>query len=302
MPNRIQLLNIASNATESFRSLVSGTESALANFGWINTNASGTINFNTVNPPTATNQSRGYSVWRLNDEFQNIAPVFIKIEYGTGSMNTVANPAIWMTVGKVHDGSGSLYQTGKRWQVWGGNYISNPITPVLSSGGPGWGWVCYSPGVGVGNTFMFNVERGRDRNGNINPDIVAYYGISAAANIGDFSYLGRMATGTLPPAKYELSSGIQFPIYLPDDSSGVNITNGLSISNAPVAMFAMNGEKNGAPLTNVLFIKRYMTDSTSDLLSLNPYNIPYQYINAGSGIWLNQILSLNETSMILRWE
>lgn len=45
-------------------------------------------------------------VWAFSDALQATAPVFIKFEYGT--LNTATAPAIWMTVGSGHDGSGTL--------------------------------------------------------------------------------------------------------------------------------------------------------------------------------------------------
>lgn len=53
-----------------------------------------------------TNTVVSFEVWAFSDSLQATAPVYIKFEYGT--LGSAANPAIWMTVGSGHDGSGTL--------------------------------------------------------------------------------------------------------------------------------------------------------------------------------------------------
>lgn len=99
-------------ATSSFREFVSGTIAGIESVGLINTYASGTINTGTVLPPNNTSQYRGYAVFRFADSLQSQSPVFIKIEFGSGL--AVARAALAFEVGKIHNGSGTLFQASTR--------------------------------------------------------------------------------------------------------------------------------------------------------------------------------------------
>lgn len=73
---------------------------------WVDTAATGTINFTTVTHPLVANTSMGFKVYRMNDTLQSTQPVFVKIEYGSAA--AAATPAIWFTIGTTHDGAGNL--------------------------------------------------------------------------------------------------------------------------------------------------------------------------------------------------
>ncbi len=81
----------------------------LATLGWVQTADTGQINWSTVTKPTLANTVAGYEIWRMNDALQSTAPIFLKIEYGTGAAAT--NSAIWITVGFSTDGAGNLNST-----------------------------------------------------------------------------------------------------------------------------------------------------------------------------------------------
>lgn len=78
----------------------------LAAVGLVRTADTGQINWDTVLRPGAINTAAGYEIWRFADALQATAPIFIKIEYGT--FNVLDRPAIWITVGKGSDGSGTI--------------------------------------------------------------------------------------------------------------------------------------------------------------------------------------------------
>jgi hypothetical protein len=73
---------------------------------WVDTAAAGSINLATVLKPAVINTSQGFKVYRMNDALQSTAPVFVKIEFGSGGATTT--PSFWFTVGTTHDGSGNL--------------------------------------------------------------------------------------------------------------------------------------------------------------------------------------------------
>lgn len=65
----------------------------------------GDIDWVTVAVP-ATSTFAGFEVFRFDDSLQATAPVFLKVEYGTGSGGTAAGLRI--TIGKSVDGSGNI--------------------------------------------------------------------------------------------------------------------------------------------------------------------------------------------------
>lgn len=54
----------------------------------------------------AVNTAAGYEIRRFNDTLQATAPIYIKIEYGSGA--STDRPAVWITVGKGSNGSGTI--------------------------------------------------------------------------------------------------------------------------------------------------------------------------------------------------
>lgn len=92
----------------AFRAWGSAIGTALAAVGLIRTTDTGQIDWTTViRPATAGPTYAGFEIWRFNDTLQATAPVFIRIDYGTGT-STTANAGIAVTVGRATDGAGTL--------------------------------------------------------------------------------------------------------------------------------------------------------------------------------------------------
>lgn len=89
-----------------FRAWAQSISNAFAAFGWVKTADTGQVDLTTVVKPAAANTAAGYEVWRMADALQASAPVFLKIEYGTGS--AVANPGFWATTGTASSGAGAV--------------------------------------------------------------------------------------------------------------------------------------------------------------------------------------------------
>lgn len=98
----------------TFRAWGSAFAAILAAIGLVQTADTGQINWTTVLRPT-TNTAAGYEVWRFDDDLQATAPIFLKIEYGTGSSTTA--PSIWLTVGVGSDGAGTITNPTKTTRV-----------------------------------------------------------------------------------------------------------------------------------------------------------------------------------------
>lgn len=91
-----------------FRAWGSDFAAKLLAVGLIHTADTGQINWVTVNR-AAINSAAGYEIWRFDDAMQATAPIFLKIEYGSGSAQTI--PAVWVTVGTGTDGAGTITGT-----------------------------------------------------------------------------------------------------------------------------------------------------------------------------------------------
>lgn len=91
-----------------FRAWGSEIAAKLLALGLVQTADTGQINWGSVTRP-GTNTAAGYEIWRFNDTLQGSAPIFFKIEYGTGS--SANNPATWLTVGTGSNGSGTITGT-----------------------------------------------------------------------------------------------------------------------------------------------------------------------------------------------
>jgi hypothetical protein len=92
-----------------FRALVAELQAKWAAVGLVQTADTGQINSVTVTRPGATNTSAGYEIWTFNDTLQASAPVYLKIEYGTGANTAIFS--LWVTVGTGSNGSGTLTGT-----------------------------------------------------------------------------------------------------------------------------------------------------------------------------------------------
>lgn len=77
----------------------------LAAIGLVQTADTGQINWGTATRP-AINTMAGYEIWRFNDATQGSAPIFLKVEYGTGT--TATFPGMFLTVATGSNGSGTL--------------------------------------------------------------------------------------------------------------------------------------------------------------------------------------------------
>lgn len=92
-----------------FRLWGSELSARLGAIGLVQTADTGQVNWVTVTRP-GLNVAAGYEIWRFNDSLQGTAPIFIKVEYGTGSGNAQA-PMVWITVGTGSNGSGTITGT-----------------------------------------------------------------------------------------------------------------------------------------------------------------------------------------------
>lgn len=75
----------------------------------------GQINWTTVVRPGISTVA-GYEMYRLTDTLDGTTPLFIKIEYGTGSAATI--PQMWITIGTATNGAGTITANASTRTIW----------------------------------------------------------------------------------------------------------------------------------------------------------------------------------------
>jgi len=91
--------------------MITEYRSILASCGLVRTADTGQVDPSTVIRGSASLTAAGFDIWRFDDALQVEAPIYLKIEYGTGNGSaTYFN--VWVTLGQGSDGAGNL--TGVR--------------------------------------------------------------------------------------------------------------------------------------------------------------------------------------------
>lgn len=89
----------------AFRKACSDYAALLDAMGLVQTEDTGQIDLAAVVKPTAINTVAGYQVWRFNDALQSVAPIYIKVFYGTAHANVLR---IQIALGTGSNGAGEL--------------------------------------------------------------------------------------------------------------------------------------------------------------------------------------------------
>lgn len=107
MANTATTSNVIDHTSDAgFRAWVSEIITTLTStLTLVQTADTGQINTSTVTRPS-TNASAGYAIFRFSDTLQATSPVFIRMDFGTGSSAT--GPQFWITVGTATNGAGTL--------------------------------------------------------------------------------------------------------------------------------------------------------------------------------------------------
>jgi hypothetical protein len=165
---------------------------------WVDTAATGSIDLTSVAIPTVINTSSGYKVYRMADTLQATAPVFIKVEFGSGA--GVTFPSLWFTVGTTHDGLGNIGNvllTRVQNQVAAAGSTPNG----LNFGSADTNRCCFvmqatSPGGSTNTSLWFSIERTKDSSGaDTNAGFIVGYGAYTIRHVS--AYLPNV--GLVPP-------------------------------------------------------------------------------------------------------
>lgn len=154
-------INNASDST--YRAWVNHVHEALTACGLVQTNDTGQINTTTCAVPTTINTYAGSSIWRFNDTLQAATPIFMKLDFGTGS--TVGYPAMRVSIGSGSTGECALSSS---WLNNRAVLLGTPSTtssyPWYASGGDGRvALVMASASTYTRGALV--IERGRDESG-----------------------------------------------------------------------------------------------------------------------------------------
>nr|WP_320132008.1 hypothetical protein [uncultured Holophaga sp.] len=228
------------NTVTMFRTWGKWISDAFATVGLIKTSDSGQVDWSSVAWPTTATTVAGYEIWRFNDSIQSAAPVFIKIEYGSG-VNGGSYSGLWLTVGTGTDGAGTLTGVVSTRIVLSGDAINTTGLPSVISGGTN--QIC---GLlwHTGCITVFAIERTHNSSGNDTSDGVQIWTFLGRGAAQAFQYISFSAAYT----QYT-----HWNVSAPPAGTGVNGNN--------VALYPVRGWNPGeTPASSQLF-----TYFTSDI-------------------------------------
>jgi|PlaIllAssembly_1097288.scaffolds.fasta_scaffold02867_3 hypothetical protein len=179
----------------------------------------GSVNWTTVSKPSSTNTKAGFEIYRFDDALQATAPVYIRIDYGSGQYANVT-AAIWFTIGSGTNGSGTV--TGNpttppkielypHATVAGTTYVTGANNRLLYMGPTNQQYTY---------TSMFNIERTHDGTGADTADGVLLIWIEAGSTKGQNVWIAGTGAGTtetsfgvLNPATGSGATGSYIAVY-----------------------------------------------------------------------------------------
>lgn len=128
----------------------------------------------------ATNTAGGYVIGRFNDTLQSTAPIFFKLEFGTGA-SSATTPQMWITVGQGSNGSGTITGTTMtRCVVLNGTAPASTTTSYVSR-------YCYNATAGI---FWFGFKYGEGAtNATLGGLVLMRDSTSAGASAGNAAIL-----------------------------------------------------------------------------------------------------------------
>lgn len=236
----------------------------------------GEIDFTTVLTPSAANQKRGFRIYRFNDSLQATHPVFIRIDYGSGT--AAADPSLWIQIGQAVDGSGNLSVpiTGSLQvtdQVKAFSTLTVAALDSYVSGDASRLTLCLWP-LGVitaSNTITATIERSKDSSG-ADTSAAVHLLIAGSARVSrTFQLNGRCIQND--------SSGFKIPF----NQTFTTALWGSQVSLFPTIHFGDNLVFNA--------ITGFLIYGSADLAglfseSLNIYGASHNYVFTGRGLGL----------------
>lgn len=156
------------SSSAAFRKWVQGVHDSFLACGWVQTSDAGQLDISTATVSGTINTESGYLIYRLDDEAQATAPVFVKFEPGRGGHASNNTPSAWFTVGQATDGSGTLSSIllPRTQAVSGTGTIGTTSEYTSYASGCGSSFcLAMWPMSGANPIFFFILERSRDTDG-----------------------------------------------------------------------------------------------------------------------------------------
>lgn len=310
--------NAAMTSDAHFRQWGSDLHAAFLGAGLTQTADTGQIDWVTVTRPTGANTTAGSEMWRFNDSLQATAPIFIKVDFRSGSNSSGNNVGVQIQVGTGSDGALSL--TGLTSNVLGAHNMSS----TAFSGTYNRVWACYKEGsfniladgmatTAAGNhSCTFGVSRSIDMTtGAYNAD-GCYITVPAAVNSSSvylYSQAMNFSTSTLgatttanaaPPGDLTTIDSGETVYVLPH-----YIAQGSLISIAPGILTTRGGSTTGWSSGTEFNCEIAGVSRNYLQLNCNPSNVKY-FVN--TGFWGTQgssALHANEalwSGLAIVWE
>jgi hypothetical protein len=164
--------------------------------GWVQTADTGQIDLVTVTKPTGLSDAQGYVIYRMDDALQATAPVFIRIDFGSGP-GAINNMGMWLTVGGGSDGAGVITP------VWlsaptssapnvaaGNNSTSKSPAHSFGAGEPHWFAIALTVNASaVGDALFMSIERSKARNGSPDDEAVIVMTCTSGSPVNRINWL-----------------------------------------------------------------------------------------------------------------
>jgi hypothetical protein len=206
MATSATVVDTSSFSTDAkFRTWGQAVSTAIVAGGLTATSDTGQINWSTVARPTTTATKAGYEIYRFNDSLQGSYPVYIRIDYGTGTATVGTNPSTWLTVGTGSDGAGNItgITTGVLANQSATTPSSNTTTPIKACTTSGYTLIAAGNITGNLSAGFWVVSRTCDAAGAITGDGVVVYYSSTTASVLVTAHLGfkvatLFSTGAVP--------------------------------------------------------------------------------------------------------
>ena len=151
-------LYAASNTITYIRPTVAAFETILTSAGWVQTGDTGQTASGSFPGGSGTATASGYQIWRMADALQGTYPVYVKFEWGSGSVAT--SLGLWFTIGTGSNGTGTITGILASRIYVGQSTAVGSLYPSYFSGSTGRlnGLICYSVSQ-TGMGLYFNIER-----------------------------------------------------------------------------------------------------------------------------------------------